>query len=266
MSLNARQRSWSLWLSLVSVTLLLLMLTWLGVWQALGESLGYLLRPFTRVAYVTHTNLENVLTSLWRLGEDPTAELEKRNAYLENLLVNYERLESENKVLREQLALSLRREREYVLAQVIGENPDNFSRTLLLDVGSNEGLVVGMPVVKGEILVGKISAVQKYTSSLQLISDPKSVVQVYLQESGAKGLLQGSLGLKKLSLSQVDKDAVVSQGEHVLSVGVDLNGVKDLLVGTISDQQTEDKATYQTLGVEPGLDLNTLDYLFVIKN
>ena len=261
-----RRRNLSLWFSLLLLTFTLIGLAWFGVLQPVREGLAYLLRPITRVAYISRTNLTNVIASLWELGSDPTVALQKRVALLENSVVDYENLKNENAVLRAQLGLSTKRERQYVLAQVVGENPDNFSRTLLLNVGSTEGVLAGMPVVQGEVLVGRISAVHKYTSELQLLTDPGSIIQVYLQESGAKGLLQGSLGLKKLSMTQVSKDEVVAQSEHVLTVGVDLNGVKDLLAGTVSDQQTEDKATYQTLGVEPGVDLNTLEYVFIIKN
>ena len=57
-------------------------------------------------------------------------------------------------------------------AQVQGDSPSNFQYTVEIDKGSIEGIAVGMPVVNGGGLVGKITEVFPNSSIVLLIVDP----------------------------------------------------------------------------------------------
>jgi rod shape-determining protein MreC len=57
-------------------------------------------------------------------------------------------------------------------AQVQGASPGNFQYTVEIDKGSVDGIAVGMPVVNGGGLVGKITSVTPNSSIVLLIVDP----------------------------------------------------------------------------------------------
>ncbi len=57
-------------------------------------------------------------------------------------------------------------------AQVQGASPSNFQYTVEIDKGSEDGIAVGMPVVNGGGLVGKITRVTPNSSIVLLIVDP----------------------------------------------------------------------------------------------
>jgi rod shape-determining protein MreC len=57
-------------------------------------------------------------------------------------------------------------------AQVQGDSPGNFQYTVEIDKGSVDGIAVGMPVVNGGGLVGKITRVTPNSSIVLLIVDP----------------------------------------------------------------------------------------------
>jgi rod shape-determining protein MreC len=57
-------------------------------------------------------------------------------------------------------------------AQVQGDSPSNFQYTVEIDKGSVDGIAVGMPVVNGGGLVGKITQVRPNSSVVLLIVDP----------------------------------------------------------------------------------------------
>ena len=59
-----------------------------------------------------------------------------------------------------------------VTVRVQGERASNFQYTVEIDKGSNDGIAVGMPVVNGAGLVGKITQVYPNSSIVLLISDP----------------------------------------------------------------------------------------------
>ena len=57
-------------------------------------------------------------------------------------------------------------------AQVQGASPSNFQYTVEIDKGSVDGIAIGMPVVNGGGLVGKITQVRPNSSVVLLIVDP----------------------------------------------------------------------------------------------
>ena len=65
-------------------------------------------------------------------------------------------------------------------ARVLSSDPSNFSHTIDISKGSDDGLKVGMPVVNGAGLVGRIVQVTPNRSTVQLITDPDFLVGVRL--------------------------------------------------------------------------------------
>jgi rod shape-determining protein MreC len=65
-------------------------------------------------------------------------------------------------------------------ARVLSSDPSNFSHTVDISKGSDDGLKVGMPVVNGAGLVGRLVQVTPNRSTVQLITDPDFLVGVRL--------------------------------------------------------------------------------------
>ena len=64
--------------------------------------------------------------------------------------------------------------------RVLSGSPSNFSHTVDITKGSNDGIKVGMPVVNGAGLVGRVVLVTNDRSTVQLITDPDFAVGVRL--------------------------------------------------------------------------------------
>jgi rod shape-determining protein MreC len=65
-----------------------------------------------------------------------------------------------------------------VIGQVVNEPTSNFDRTIDINQGSNRGLRIGMPVVNGAGLVGRIMKVYPDRSTIRLITDPNFAMAV----------------------------------------------------------------------------------------
>lgn len=65
-----------------------------------------------------------------------------------------------------------------ITAQVVGEGPSNFSQTIEINQGSNDGLRVGMPVVNAAGLVGKVTEVFANRAIVMLATDATYAVPV----------------------------------------------------------------------------------------
>jgi rod shape-determining protein MreC len=67
---------------------------------------------------------------------------------------------------------------ERVTAQVVGVSPSNFSETVEINQGSNRGIRVGMPVVNGAGVIGRVTQVFPDRSIVMLVTDPQYALAV----------------------------------------------------------------------------------------
>jgi rod shape-determining protein MreC len=63
-----------------------------------------------------------------------------------------------------------------VIAQVVGESPSNFQNTVEINVGSRQGIAVGMAVTDGAGLIGRITKVTPATAVVLLLTDPEFAI------------------------------------------------------------------------------------------
>ena len=230
--------------------------------RALGNPLLSIERFFYRFKIATgsfwHYLVENT--------ESEVQALMNENVRLKANLAELELVAKENISLREQLNIQKRHERRVALAHVIGEKPGSFSRFLVLDIGSNQGLRPGLPVVANNALVGKIEKVTEHSAEMSLLTDPNSIYYSYLQSSKTKGLIKGTIGLGMLHLTQVPKNAAIIKGENVFTTGQELENFNDILIGTVTEVISGDQDTYLTLLVKPTIEPQNLDTVFVVIN
>lgn len=199
--------------------------------------------------------------------------LRQRNAALE---AEVARLQSEVIFLRQQVAeveilsalLEFARanpQYSYIGATVIGRDPSPFYRYVIIDIGSNRGILPGMPVVTNQGLVGRVDAVIAEAARVQLITDAASAINVRLQPSNVEAMLVGS-PTGDLSLDMIPKGAAVAPGDIILTSG--LGGVypPNILVGQVASVRRLEYELFQRASVQPNVDFERLQFVLVITN
>jgi rod shape-determining protein MreC len=153
----------------------------------------------------------------------------------------------------------------YKAAAVIGRDPSPFMRYVIINVGSNDGIKAGMPVVTDQGLAGRVDAVLAEAARVQLITDPASSVNVTLQASNTDAILVGSV-TGDLSLDMISQDANVQPGDVVLTSG--LGGIypPNLLVGQVISVRKLATELFQQASIQPNVDFNQLQYVLIITN
>src|SRR6476660_5600130 len=84
-------------------------------------------------------------------------------------------------------------ENRYLASAVIGRDPSPFLHYVIINRGSNDGILRGMPVVTDQGLVGRVDAVIADAARIQLITDPGSSINVRLQNAKTEASLVGSV-------------------------------------------------------------------------
>jgi len=203
--------------------------------------------------------------------------LRQRNAELEqlyaDLLVDNLRLleiEHENEQLRTVLdfaetrpGLALRGAQ--IVARVIGQESNNFLDYVMLDLGAEHGIVVGMPVVVAQGMVGRVSAVTETTSKVLLITDTNSAINVIFQKSRLNGVLRGNPD-GTLRVDYIPQGAIFERGETVLSSGLGGRFPKGIPLGQIIDIGGRDIDVFQWAAVQPTVDFRRLELAMVVTN
>ncbi|MGZ9166894.1 MAG: rod shape-determining protein MreC, partial [Anaerolineales bacterium] len=110
-------------------------------------------------------------------------------------------------------------ENTYRAAAVIGRDPSPFLHYVIINRGSNDGILRGMPVVTDQGLVGRVDAVIADAARVQLITDPASLVNVRLQNAEVDASLSGSV-TGDVTLNQIPQDTALQQGDLVLTSGL----------------------------------------------
>ncbi len=156
-------------------------------------------------------------------------------------------------------------EHEYKTAQVIGRDPSPFLHYIIINLGSDDGIRPGMPVVSAQGLVGQVVAVIPRAARVRLITDPTSRVSVRITPSNTEALLVGSV-TGDLSLEMVPLDAKINPGDLVVTAGLGGEYPPNILVGQVLSTRRLAHALFQEVAVQPATPFADLRLVLVIVN
>jgi len=193
-------------------------------------------------------------------------ELEFQVSQLQSQLIEMQERLSESQILYALLDFARTNpQHEYVAATVIGREVSPFLQYIIIDKGSNQGILTGMPVVTQQGLVGRIDAVIANAARVQLISDSNSVVNVRLQSADVESQLVGTL-TGEISLEMIPQDVKVEAGDVVLTSGLGGNYPSNIFVGQVTSIRKLANALFQTASVQAIVDFSSLNAVLVITN
>lgn len=194
-------------------------------------------------------------------------QLRQENDMLRRELEALREVQAENQILREYFDyVSLNPTLDRVLASVIARDTSPSFRSLIIDKGILDGVVVGMPVESTRGLVGIIYRSSSRSSQVLLLTDNTSSVAARLGESRATGVLQGGGLGSTLLMDWITLEASVTIGDLVLTSGLGGKYPADIPIGRIIDVQRSEAALFQQAIVQPAVDFNNLEAVFVITN
>lgn len=194
------------------------------------------------------------------------AQLENEVSQLQTQVIELQQQLREAEVLYALLDFARARpQNQYVASSVIGRDPSPFLHYIIIDHGSDDGILHGMPVVTQQGLVGRIDATTASASRVQLLSDPGTNVNVRLQGASTDVTLQGSI-TGEVTLDMIPQTTEVSIGQLVLTSGLGGNYPQDLLVGQVVSVRKLETDLFQTASVQPVVDFSTLRAVLVITN
>ena len=181
---------------------------------------------------------------------------------------------AENREYRELLGLSksgaIPEGYEPVTGRVIGLSPTVWYSDVMIDVGSGDGVKQGDPVINGQGLIGRVTAVTGGASKVTLISDHSSVVSVKVVPAWVLGIVKPTVGEPNtLVLSFLNSDKNIHKGQMVVTAGWSSEELEsrfppNIPVGEITKASVIVQEAQEKVNVRPYADLRNLGTVQVL--
>lgn len=238
--------------------------------------LGRISDPFVRVAMLVQdgfTNLKNKISGNdeYFLALDSVKQqyeaLKKENEKLRSENQKLVALEAENKTLKEQQGLVENYNNfDIIPGYVIQKDFSNYSKIIVINLGSSDGIQEGMTVVAEKGLVGYVISVQENFSKVQTIVDTASTVSCTISNSEkslvARGLLDTNTSVKG---TYIDNDVVINEGDSIYTSGVGGIYPKNINIGKVKQIVNTHNKTNRYVYIDVAVDFDNLSGIVVIK-
>ncbi|MFZ5800684.1 MAG: rod shape-determining protein MreC [Candidatus Omnitrophota bacterium] len=189
--------------------------------------------------------------------------LAKETAALKAKLIKMEELEVQNARLNRLLAFKNHSPDTFLPAKVISRDPTNWSSSIIIDKGKNNGVEVNMCVVTEAGLVGKVIEAGSSTAKVMLINDPNSSVASLVQRSREQGITSGML-TGNCILHFLPAKSDIQIGDIIITSG--LGGIypKGFIIGQVTAVEQDPSGLYKNCLVKPQERLSSLEEVLVL--
>jgi len=236
---------------------------WLNVIHNVFFKSSFFVQENIFQASLKTANFINFITSINSLEQENT-DLKQINQELLGEITELKEIERENELLREQIGVSLKETDKLVFANIIGKDSSALGEYFLINKGKKHGIENKSAVIaSGNILVGQISEVFDSFSRVRLITDANSLVYARIQGSKITGLIKGRQELD-LVFDLLPQGKDIKDDSVVITSGLSGLFPSGLLIGHIKKIISSDAQISQLAEIEPVIDFNNLEKVFVI--
>ena len=194
--------------------------------DAVVPNLQWALVPVTKAADMVEGFQS--YASLYDQNQELRREIRQMRAWREAAL----QLEQENAKLLDLARVRLDPALTFVTGMVLADSGSPFRQTVLLNVGSRDGIRDGWATTDGLGLVGRIFGVGESTSRVILLTDTNSRVPVTIQPSGQRAMLMGDNSALPV-LEFIEFPEQVRPGDRIVSSAEGSVFPAGLLVGQV---------------------------------
>lgn len=149
-----------------------------------------------------------------------------------------------------------------ITAEIIGLDPSQWFKTIIIDRGSSEGIQAGMPVIGAEGIVGQVVTTSPNFAKIILATDPNSAVDGLVQKNRVQGSVKG--GGTSFHMDYVLKDKDVAKGDRIVTSGTGGIFPTGIPIGTVSKVEKTGRGMFQEIEISPDTDFSHLEHVLIV--
>ena len=173
-------------------------------------------------------------------------------------------LQRENDQLRQLAGLRQRVTAPSQVVVALYESRDAFSRKLVIDRGSRDGMRSGGPVLDEAGVVGQVTRVFPFTSEVTLLTDKEQSLPVQIVRNGLRAIAFGGQEPATLELRFLPANADVQNGDSVVTSGLDGIYPAGLPVATVLHVDRDVKDQFARVVLKPVAGMSQSRMLLVL--
>jgi rod shape-determining protein MreC len=229
-----------------------------GSANVLRRALANIVAPLHRVVESPFA-LSSGVSALFTTRDSLRAQVTALEAQVREDALHLARLraiELENERLQHLLDLSPRDATRTVTARVLQVDLDTIRQRVLVDRGSNDGIVSSQPVMDAKGVFGQTTRINSSTSEVILLSDPNHAIPVQIERTGLRTIAVGTGDPDRLALPYLPRNTDVQPGDKLVTSG--LGGVfpPDLPVATVTEVKRDPSQPLVQVRATPGASLD----------
>lgn len=188
---------------------------------------------------------------------------------------DYNRIKNENNGLKDLLkftqAQKERYEYDYRPAEVLSVNQDPNNHTLVINLGAKDGVRMNMSVTSVEGMVGVVSQVGNFTSTVKLLTtlDPqdskRQQIAATVSDKDTFGIIESyDKKTKMLKMTRIPEDDPIKEKDLIVSSG---NGgviPRGMIIGTVEKVETGEFGLTRTATIKPAASFQDWKTLLVV--
>jgi len=146
--------------------------------------------------------------------------LTAENSELQGRMLRFQALEEENSRLRTQLSASLSVGDRVTLAELVGVNLSPYKQEVIIGRGSTAGVYSGQAVINDKGVMGQVTRVTPFRSTVLLITDTLHSIPVRVLRTGLRTIALGTGRIDRLELPYLPDSANIRVGDMLVTSGL----------------------------------------------
>ncbi len=148
-------------------------------------------------------------------------------------------------------------------AQVLYDAPDPYSRKVIIDRGSTQGVLLASPVINEDGVLGQVTRVYPLSAEVTLLADKDAAIPVLNTRSRLRSVAFGGLG--GLELRFTGSNADVQAGDALATSGLDGVYPPGLPVATVTSVERRADSAFARIVLAPAANPEGVRHVLVLE-
>lgn len=230
------------------------------------QAVGTVLYPFQVVALMPRDvayKMGDYFTSLHTVQNQNDA-LRRQQVLNAQLLQQERQIAAENNQLRNLLNMQQRISSKSLVGEILYDARDPFTRKIILNRGTQQGVAPGQPVIDDIGIVGQVTRVFPFVSEVTLLTDKDQAIPVQVLRTGLRSVAYGRGQSGVLDLRFMAANADIRKGDVLVTSGIDGVYPPGLSVATVVQVETKSTDAFAHIVCMPSAGIDRHRQLLIL--
>lgn len=197
---------------------------------------------------------------------DENAELRAKVLETSQAAQRYEAAQADASRLRRLIGAADRLPVKSTPAEILYNGRDPYSRKVVIDKGSHEGVLAGSPVVDEAGVIGQVTRAHALAAEVTLLTDKDQAIPVQVVRNGLRAIAFGAGASGMLELRFMASNAEIQNGDRLVTSGIDGTYPPGIPVATVVRIERDASYAFARIVCQPAAGVERGRYVLVIQN